>query len=426
MRHKTFAVALVVSLGLLWLSSWRSAAAPWPRFRGPNGTGASTDQQIPVHWTEENGVLWKIALPGVGNSSPIVWGDRLFLETASKDCKERALLCINVPDGKILWSRTAPGHRATTHAKNSLASSTPATDGERVYAVFWDGSDVFLNAYDFQGNPTWQRNLGQFKSQHGAGVSPIVYRGKVFLAFDQDGAAEFDALDARTGKPVWQVPRVPYRACYSTPLIVEHADADPELMVVSTGGITSYHPDTGAENWNFTWPVTGKHLRTVASPVYSAGMLFATSGDGDGSRHAIAIRASGKGDVSGSNLVWQEKKMFPYVPTMLTHGKYLFYINDHGRASCHVAATGEEVWTRSLCGSVFASPILVDGKIYAIAENGTVIVFEAGPTFKLLARNPLGEAVLATPAVADNRLFIRGIEHLYCIGKPPEKQTSAR
>src|SRR5687768_12412158 len=156
----------------------------WSRFRGPNGHGTSLDKNIPVRWSETEGMLWKIPLPGKGNSSPIVWGDRLFVQSASADGKERLLLCLNATDGKILWSRSAPGSVARINTKNTLASSTPATDGTLVYAVFWDGASLSLSAYDFKGTIVWTRDLGTLTTQHGAGISPIVYKDKLFLAND--------------------------------------------------------------------------------------------------------------------------------------------------------------------------------------------------------------------------------------------------
>jgi outer membrane protein assembly factor BamB len=425
MRKLVFALAFFLALGLVEALGRQATASSWPRFRGPNGTGIAADTNIPLRWTDRD-ILWKTAIPGVGHSSPIVWGEHIFVQSASKDGKERLLLCLSLSDGKIVWSRSIAGTGAHTHPLNNLASSTPATDGQRVYAVFWDGDQVWLYAYDFQGNLVWKRLLGGFTSQHGVGASPILYQNKVYLLYDQDGAAEVVALDAGTGKPVWRAPRPPFRACYSTPMILERPGEAPELIVVSTSGITSYNPDSGSENWNFTWTFDGMPLRTVASPVISEGLLFASSGDGDGSRHMIVVKASGKGEISKTNLAWQEKKTFPYVPSMLIYGKHLYAVNDRGIATCHVAATGEPVWNERLGNAFFASPVLIDGKIYAINENGTAYVFEAAPTFKLLAKNVVGEPVKATPAVADNRLLIRGSQHLFCICKPAEKRASAR
>jgi outer membrane protein assembly factor BamB len=419
----------VGSFALLALSfALPLSASPWPRFRGPNGAGVANDKDIPIHWNHQEGVLWKIELPGLGNSSPIIWGDRLFVQSASTDGKERFLLSIHVTDGKILWSRSVPGGRGKTHAKNTLASSTPATDGERVYALFWDGNEVGLHAYDVQGQPLWHRGLGRFTSQHGAGASPIVHDGKVILANDQDGTAELLAFDAKSGEIAWQAPRQPFRACYSTPFIHQKAGQSAELIVASTAGITSYQPANGHENWSYTWMFEGMALRTVASPLYSDGLFIANSGDGSGARHLIAVKVDDKGESPKAQLVWEWSKQrpFPYVPTMLTRDKYLFFVNDHGEAGCCLAKTGEILWKEKLGGTVSASPILIQDRIYAIDEAGTVYVFQAGPTYKQLAKNNVDDTVYATPAVADNRLFIRGQRHLYCISKPADKRSTQR
>jgi outer membrane protein assembly factor BamB len=263
----------------------------------------------------------------------------------------------------------------------------------------------------------WKRDLGPYTSQHGAGHSPVVYDGRVFFPYDMDGAATLLALDGKTGKNLWQVPRTPYRACYSSPFMLDR-NGKPELIVASTAGVSGYNPQTGGENWSFTWTFAGMPLRTVASPIAGLGMIFATSGDGGGARHAIGLKASGKGDVSKTNLVWENKRTLPYVPAMLVWGDHLYFVNDRGLAGCFVARTGEEVWTERLGDSFSASPILINGNIYAPNELGQVYVFPASTTFKLLAKNNLGEGVRASPAVADNKLYIRGKQHLFCIGKP--------
>jgi outer membrane protein assembly factor BamB len=391
----------------------------WPRFRGPNGTGVSADKNVPVAWGAKDGFLWKVALPGRGHSSPIVWGDRLFVQAAPNNGKERLLLCLDVATGKTLWSRSVPGTTAPTHKNNTLASSTPATDGERVYAAFWNGHEMLLAAYDLDGKQIWDHKLGKFESQHGPGASPVVFGGKVFFANDQDDASTLYAFDARTGKILWEKRRPAYRACYSAPFIREKAGAAPELVVVSTMGITGYDPDGGAVNWNWTWKFFEKMpLRTTGSPAYSDGMLFACSGDGGGPRHMIALRLEGAGPQTKATLAWQNRKDFPYVPTPLVRGEHLYFVNDKGWAGCYHAASGKQVWFKRLQGATFSSsPVLIDGKMYAVSEEGEVFVIAAEPTYQLLARNPLGELVRSSPAVADGRLFIRGVNHLYCIGK---------
>jgi outer membrane protein assembly factor BamB len=276
-------------------------------------------------------------------------------------------------------------------------------------------------AYDFKGELVWQRDLGKYQSQHGPGHSPIVYQGKVIYANDQDGSAELLALDARTGKTVWQVERKPFRACYSAPMVLEKTGSAPELLVASTAGITSYEPATGKENWKYVWTFTRMPLRTVASPVVGDGVVVATSGDGAGDRHVIAVRLGGKGDVTETHLAWEDRKACTYVPTMLAVGEHLYSVNDAGLARCQVARTGEEVWSHRLGSPVTASPILIDGKVYAAGEDGSIYVYQASTTFKLLAKNSVGEPISATPAVAENRLFVRGLEHLFCIGNASTK-----
>jgi outer membrane protein assembly factor BamB len=287
-------------------------------------------------------------------------------------------------------------------------------DGKRVYAVFWDGRNMLVAAHDLDGKFLWKHDLGEFASQHGAAVSPMVCDGKVIVTNDQDGSAELVALDARTGDVAWRAPRRAFRACYSTPFVIERSGKVKRLIVASTAGITSYDPENGREEWDWRWPFTGMALRTVASPVLSHGLIIASSGDGSGERDTVAVRADGEGH---AKKVWEKKRDMPYVPTMLASGDYLYWVHDKGMAGCMVAKTGKRVWLERLGEPFSASPILIDGKIYALGEQGTVFVYRASPTFKLLAKNAVGEGVMATPAVADNRLFIRGSEHLICIGK---------
>jgi outer membrane protein assembly factor BamB len=396
------------------------SASDWPRFRGPNGTGISSDKDIPIQWTEAN-VLWKTPIPGLGHSSPIVWGNHVFLQSADVSGEERSLICLSAADGKVLWSRAVSSAKAHTHLRNTWASATPTTDGQQVYALFWDGQRIAIRAFDFQGNETWKHELGSFTSQHGPGASPIVYEGKVYYLYDQDGDSALIALDAKTGKAVWEAQRKAFRACYSTPFILNSPTHGNELIAVSTAGITGYNPQTGKENWHWTWHFDRMPLRTVASPVFSQGLIFANSGDGGGDRHAVAVRPGGNGDSTSNNLAWENKKILPYVPSMLTWEAYLLAVNDKGLALCYQAQTGKPVWTEHLASGFTASPVLVGSNVFAVSEDGDVFVFPAGPTFKRLAKNSIGEKVMATPAVANNRLFIRGQEHLFCIGKSATK-----
>jgi outer membrane protein assembly factor BamB len=424
LRHRAW--SFFVALGVLPLAGGLADASDWPRFRGPNGTGIAADKDVPVKWTADN-ILWKTAIPGIGHSSPIVHGGRVFLQSSSSDGKERWLIALDSTTGKILWKTPFAGRNAKKHTLNSLASSTPATDGERVYAVFWDGEHIHLNAYDFKnGKAAWEHDLGSYTSQHGVGHSPMLADGKVILANDQDGTSRLLAFDGRSGEKAWDVERKPFRACYSTPFLQATASGAKELIVASTAGITGYKPADGSVNWSYTWTFARMPLRTVSSPIAAGDLILATSGDGAGDRHIIAVKPGGKGTDS-AKLVWENRKKYPlpYVPCLLANGDYLYSVFDKpGFASCHRASTGEEMWSERLAGGFTASPVLVDGKIYAVANDGSAYVFEAAPKFKLLAKNTIGEPVSSTPAVADNHLFIRGREHLFCIGKVVKKSAA--
>jgi outer membrane protein assembly factor BamB len=409
-------LACLALLGLL-MSGLDARASNWPRFRGPNGTGVSTDQGVPLSWKTPDEALWKVRIPGGGNASPVVWENRIFLQTAADDGNRRLLLCLDLETGKTLWQKSVDGNKARKHSKNTLASNTVATDGQRVYVPFWDGVNLSLSAYEFEGNVLWTRDLGEFKGNHGSGHSPVLYQDKVILANDQDGNSHVIALDTASGADVWKVARPPFRTCYSTPFLLEREGHATELIVASTAGISAYDPDTGHQNWNWDWSSVGKKLRTVGSPVFGDGLIYIGSGDGGGSRQAVAIKVDGTGDVTDSNLVWKVDRNFPYVPTMIARGKHLFYVNDRGVAACCIGKTGKSVWMKRLGGNVTASPVLIDGKVYAINEEGSVFVFNATEKFELLGESTVGEPVLASPAVASSRLLIRGKEHLFCFGK---------
>lgn len=395
-------------------------ASDWPRFRGENGTGVVPDKDIPVEFGPTKNLLWKVPIAGVGNSSPIVWKQRIYFQTATTDAKERHMLCVSLKDGKILWQKSLPGGVGEMqNKKSSLASASATTDGERVYMPFWDGANLSITAFELDGKVVWTHDLGPFKSQHGVGHSPIVYRGKVILANDQDGRAEIVALDATNGTIVWTAPRIANTASYSTPMLLER-NGETDLVAVSAAGAAGYDPASGSERWKWNWTNNDKHLRTVASPVITQGMIFFGGGNGPGDRHTVAVRLDGKGELPESNREWELKRLLPYVPCMIPFGEHVFFVNDKGIAGCFVARTGLVVWESRLgAGDVTSSPLLIDGKIYVINEKGTAYVFAADPkAFKLLASSELDEGVMASPAVADNRLIVRGKEHLFCFGKP--------
>lgn len=421
-------------LGLALSLTPAARADNWERFRGPNGNGISSDKNIPLKFSATENVRWKVKLDGTGISSPIVWGDRVFLQTASTDASERSLLCFDAKSGKEIWKKSIPGIKPKQKLRfdTSLASATAATDGAAVYIPFWNGKDIIMAAYNFKGDKLWGRNLGEFVSQHGAGVSPILYKDLVIMAVDMDAFRDTDnmtgpvanpsivyALNKKTGKTVWEQPREAIRACYSMPFLVEKPGEAPELIVTSTSAVTSYNPDTGKSNWYWTWKFPKKELRTVAATTYCNGILMSCSGDGSGDRFMAAITLKGKGTDVRPEQIWSNSKEFPYVTCPLIKGEHVFIANDLGRAGCFVAKTGKKLWFESIPDATFyASPIMIDGNIYAASARGDVFVFAADlKEYIQLARNSLGETIRATPAVANGALYIRTDKHLYCIGK---------
>lgn len=407
-------------------------AADWDRFRGPDGLGTAPGTELPVNIGPKE-ILWKTPIPGRGNSSPIVSKGKVFLQTSADDNRTRALVCVNAATGKVEWARDVKGGppNQRIHDKNSMASSTPAADGERVYAVFWDGKQISLSAWDYAGKQLWTKPLGGFKSQHGPGLSPMVVGNRVILNIDQDDLAEVQAFDPKSGDLVWKKSRTAYRACYTTPFVL-HRDGKDELIVSSTAGVTAYDPKDGAVVWNWTWVWKaaeapkgkakggpGGPLRQVGGPIYHDGLIFCIGGDGGGDRHMVAIKPGTTGDVTDSALVWEKTRGTAYVPMVLASGPYLFWIADkENKAVCAEARTGKIMWEERLPGSksVSASPVLVGGKVYSVNEDGRIAVFEARPKFKLLAESDLKEDVFASPAVSGGRLYIRGANHLFCIG----------
>jgi outer membrane protein assembly factor BamB len=417
-------IVLRLSLLALVATTSLSLAADWERFRGANGFGASDDKDIPVSFKPEN-TLWKVAIPGKGNSSPIISKGKVFLEASSDEGDKRFFFCLDAATGKQLWKDEFSAKFAKTHEKSSMASSTPAADGKRVFGVFWDGKSLTLVAWDYDGKRLWSKAMGSFSSQHGPGLSPIVIDNHVILNFDQDDQAEVHAYDVKSGNLVWKKSRQAFRASYSTPFLLEE-NGKKELIVSSTAGITSYDPKDGTIrwNWNWVWGGGGKKagpggpLRQVGGPIYHEGMFFTASGDGGGDRRMTSLKKGDSGEVRST--VWDKKKGTPYVPMTLAKDGYLFWVTDkENLAVCVEAKTGKEVWNERLGGGaqVFASPIMIDGKIYSINERGTVFVFAANPTYDLLAKNDLHEDVIASPAVANGRFYVRTAKSLIAIGK---------
>ena len=394
-------------------------SADWPRFRGPNGTGVA-DPATPTRFDVKKDVVWKVKLPGVGHGSPIVVGDKIFLQAAADDGSSRSLVCVSTKTGEVLWAKVLDGKAAATHKKNNLASGTPCSDGERVFTVVWDGTGLTMLAFDLKGEKLWEKGLGGYSSQHGFGHSPVVYGGLVYFNNDQDGVAEVVAHDAKTGEQVWRAERKAHRASYTTPFAVEKDGKAAEIVVASTTSIDSYEPLKGGVNWAFTvpWP-TAKKLRAIGQPMLAGGNVVMLTGDGDGSRTLAAVKAGGSGDVSKSGLAWKLTKETPYVPAAVLLNDHLYWVGDDGIAGCADAKNGGVKWSgeRVFSKGVTASPILVGDTVLAFSEDGKAAAFKADPKERgEVTKSDLGEGVFATPAAAGGKLFVRGTTHLFCIG----------
>jgi len=402
---------LITPLVLLVVPVAQARAEDWPGWRGPRGDGTSHETGLPLRWSATDSMKWKTAIPGSGYSSPIVWGDRVFLTTCREAEQERVLLCLDRRDGRILWDRvviTAPLEKK--HKLNSHASSTPATDGTRVYVSFLANERMQVAAYDFDGNKLWQVSPGEFRSMHGFCSPPVLYKDLVILNGDQDHPDAFlVALDRTSGAERWRAPRPGIRS-YCPPLIVEAA-GKMQLVLSGAQTVASYDPDTGKQLWMLDGPTE----QFVASFVYADGLFFMTSGYPQ--FHMLAIRPDGTGNVTGSHIAWRHTHGAGYVPSPVAWGHYFFNVKDDGLASCLETKTGARPWTKRLGPHHSASPVAADGYLYFTDDEGVTYVLKAGPNFEAVARNPLGEHCYASPAISHGNLFIRTTGHLWCIGK---------
>lgn len=401
---------LLLGLGLL-LTQIPLSAQEWTRFRGPNGTGISAAKTVPVKWTEAD-YNWRVDLPGAGHSSPVLWGNRIFLLTAK--ARELSAVCLDEKDGRVLWQRKYAHGEYALHKFSSFASGTCAVDADRVYFTRQNGREMFLVALNHVGEPVWEAALGAFESQHGGGHSPIVHGELVVLPFDQDRAGALLAFERRTGKPVWSIPRSPGNADYSVPCLLE-TPGQPAVLVINSNedGISGVDPAAGRILWS-TVPKALK-MRSISSPVLAGGLTFASCGSGGGGHYVIAVQPPA-GGTGRAEVKYDLRKSMPYVPTPIAHGGLIFFWSDGGIVTCVDPATGAQKWQERAGGNTFSSPVCVDGRIYGTSDTGKVTVIAAADTFQVLATNELGETCRATPAVANGRIYFRTWEHLISLG----------
>jgi outer membrane protein assembly factor BamB len=387
-------------------------AQEWSRFRGPNGTGLSDARGIPSSWTEQD-YNWRVELPGIGHSSPVLWGDRIFLTSANDATAERILMCVHATDGQILWQRRYDSVVHAKHLRNSFATPSPACDEEHAYFVWSTPEEYTLLAMSHDGQEKWKLDLGPYVSMHSAGPSPIVYEDLLILGNDQDGESSLLAFDRHTGKLRWQTTRKTEFVSYATPCVLAREGLADELIFLSGAhGVSGIDPKTGKSNWELD--VFDK--RTCASPVLAGGMIWGSCGSGGGGNYVASVQPGTPDGSIQPREVWKITDSAPYVPTMLGKGDLVFSWSDKGVAMCVKASTGQVLWKQRVGGNFSGSPICVGDRLFCIAEDGEVVVLSATDQYELLARNPLGEDSRSTPSVAGGRMYLRTYSHLISVG----------
>jgi outer membrane protein assembly factor BamB len=422
-----------------------SAADSWPQFRGPQSTGVADDPALPETWSATRNVVWKTEIPGSGWSSPVVWGDRIFLtsviSTVAPEAPKKGLYfggnregipsdehrwmvyAVDWKTGKIAWEREVHrgSPRSSLHLKNTYASETPVTDGERVYAYF---GNLGLFVFDMDGKPLWSAHWGPFRTRYGWGTaaSPVLYKERIYVVNDNDDQSFLAALDKRTGKQIWRVER-DEASNWSTPFIWEN-EKRTEIITSGTRKVRAYDLDG-----KVLWELGGMSSIVIPTPFAQNGLLYLASGYvGDNVRPVFAVRPLARGDISlkesenaNEYIAWYQRQAGPYNPSPLVYGDFYYTLLDRGMMTCHEARTGREIYGKQRIDpettAFTASPWAYNGKIFALSEDGDTFVMQSGAEFKVLGKNPLNEMCMATPAIARGSLIIRTATKLYRIAK---------
>lgn len=444
MRKRTAAGGLIACLAMA------AEGQNWPSFRGPGASGVADHQKLPERWDIASGanVAWKTRIAGLAHSSPIVWGDRVFVSTAisskgdadfkrglygagdasdDRTVQQWKVICLNRDTGALIWERLAYQGvpKEKRHMKSTYANATPATDGE-VLAAFFGSQGIY--AYDLKGNPLWKRDLGRFDVgaydapdyEWGTASSPILYRDLVIVQCDQQKGSFLAALDRKTGKTVWRTERDELPS-WGTPTIYP-GKGRTELVTNGSNYIRGYDPDSGKELWR----LGGSSKITAPTPVYSGDLIVVASGRRP-EAPIFAIRAGAAGDITirgkedaGKSVAWHKTQRGPYMPTPLVYRGLLYVLGNAGIFDCYDFETGREVYRERVPhqGSGFsASPVASDGNIYVASEDGDIVVIKAGSQFGISARNDMGEPIMATPAISAGRLIVRTQHHVWGIGR---------
>ena len=410
--------------------------AYWPQWRGPSLNGVAPGD-APLEWSDTTNVSWKVEIPGRGHSSPIVWGDTLYLTTAIPTGKPAAapsgegrsgggagveehhfvVMAIDRLTGKTRWQQTATTatpHEGHHRVYGSFASNNPATDGQRIYAFFGSRG---LYAYDLNGKPLWKRDFGQrmkMRLQFGEGTALVLHEGKLVTVFDHQEDGLLAVTDAATGKEIWSVPRRE-GSSWSTPLVVSH-QGKKQIVVTATPKAMAYDLDTG----RLVWEVSGIGLNPIPMPVQQGDVVYVMSGYRD--PKLMAVRLGRTGDLTGTDAVaWQSIRGLSYTPSPVLHDGVLYVLTDNGQLRPLTAAPGEPYYQQQRLPQPYnfkASPVAVNGKLYLASEEGDVIVVKVGRTYEVLGTNTLAnQSFIATPAVAGGDLYLRSRTHLFRISR---------
>ena len=414
----------MLAAGLLWAEA-SAVAENWPTWRGPAGTGVANEKHLPQRWGTNENVLWRTPLPERGNSTPIVWGKRVFVTQAIEAQKRRVLLCFDRATGRLLWQQGAAVEAAeSTHEANPQCSSSPVTDGERVVA--WFGS-AGLFCYDLLGKELWRRELGPQKHVWGWGSSPSLDESRCYLNFGPGEPSFLLALDKKTGKEFWRVAepnadsgekkpqqeKAVWTGSWSTPLVIK-AGGRQELILTWPKRVVAFDPKTGRELWS----CAGINPLVYTSPLYEPSKEIVVAMGGFNGM-ALAVKAGDSGDVTESRRLWHHPKTKQRIGSGVIHDGHIYILNDPGVAECFELETGKLIWEERLRGPAaksdnWSSIVVADGKLYAINQGGDAFVLKASPTFEVLATNSLAEATIASMAVSDGDLFVRTHKALWC------------
>lgn len=406
--------ARLVTLLALAVSCVPAHADNWPGWRGPQRNGVSREQDIPLHWSADEGIRWKIPLPGAGISNPIVWGQRVICTSADgRNQQDLHIICNDIADGRELWHTRLWGTAPTLHhaTKSSMASPSPITDGRHIFAFFGTG-DVFCT--DMDGHLVWHRSLaneyGPIENRFAASSSPLLFEDVLIVQCDHYGPSYVVAIDKKTGANRWKTDRPEAWLSWSSPICAPLDDpTGVELILSGSEKLDALDPRTGKT----LWTLAGMARECIPTPIAASGRIYATSGPGAAT---YAIRGGGRGDVTDSHTVWSSTRGNPFVPSAIVVGNRFYVADDNGIATCLDAVTGKTVWRKRFGGKYTASPVAADGKIYFTNESGETLVISAdADQYEELARNTVGEPVFASPAIAAGCIFLRSSQHLWCI-----------